>query len=522
MHTPRCCLINISRLRAVLLPLSLLSLAGCPGRDTAVPEVEPAALRAAVDLNAGDSVTVELADGISATVKLLATDYQADRFRNAVRKSSATVLINGEQAVLESGNYSLPRLVGGVRVDCPATAALYRNTNEDRWGLDADARIRLWPAEGKLLPEGSFGYPVDQRFLANDTQMSNEPCYVNGCEVPSAEDLYYHSGLDFGGTEGMVRVLAATDGLVVSVGDSVLDGHKIDTPVMPRYDAVYVLDRRGWYYRYSHLHSIDREIVPGERVGLGQQIGILGKEGGSGGWTHLHFEIRARQPSGRWGTEESYAYTHEAYLDKYAPELIAVARPHLVASAGETLWLEGTRSWSSSGSDLEFEWLFADGSSASGVIAERTYSEPGTFYEALKVTGPAGNVDYDFCVVQILDSSRPELAVPMLHVNYYPSLDLEPGREITFKARTFNAVRGQETWDFGDGSPVGTTSSIPCWGDASLVPDGEENILLHPQGYASITHSYARPGHYLATVRRTSEDGVPAVARIHVAVGQGN
>ena len=29
-----------------------------------------------------------------------------------------------------------------------------------------------------------------------------------------------------------------------------------DTPVSPRYDVVYVLDDRGWYYRYSHLHTI--------------------------------------------------------------------------------------------------------------------------------------------------------------------------------------------------------------------------------------------------------------------------
>jgi hypothetical protein len=38
----------------------------------------------------------------------------------------------------------------------------------------------------------------------------------------------------------------------------------------------------------------------------GQRLGRLGKEGGSGGWSHQHFEIKSRQPSGKWGTQEDY------------------------------------------------------------------------------------------------------------------------------------------------------------------------------------------------------------------------
>lgn len=59
-----------------------------------------------------------------------------------------------------------------------------------------------------------------------------------------------------------------------------------------------VLDDRGWYYRYSHLFTIDDAIQPGARVRMGQRLGLLGKEGASGGWAHLHFGIKSRQPSG--------------------------------------------------------------------------------------------------------------------------------------------------------------------------------------------------------------------------------
>lgn len=141
--------------------------------------------------------------------------------------------------------------------------------------------------------------------------MANDPVYVDGGERADKRSIYYHSGLDIGGSEGLVEVIAATDGLVVSVGDVVFDGHKQDTPVSPRYDVVYLLDGRGWYYRYSHLKEIDKTIVPGRIVTRGDRIGLLGQEGGSGGWSHLHFEIKSRQPSGKWGRQEGYAFLWE-------------------------------------------------------------------------------------------------------------------------------------------------------------------------------------------------------------------
>ena len=60
----------------------------------------------------------------------------------------------------------------------------------------------------------------------------------------------------------MVDVIAATSGMVVSARTESLPGYEA-TPVRPRYDVVYVLDDRGWYYRYSHLFSIEDDIRPG-------------------------------------------------------------------------------------------------------------------------------------------------------------------------------------------------------------------------------------------------------------------
>ena len=302
-----------------------------------------------VDLNLGESAEVTLCDGSRVTVKLVDLQEARDEVSHAVRRAEVTVEVNGQRGTARLGNLSLAsndrrranRLLGHQ--------GLQRKWQSQLLGTRKDARLRLWPAASPLVRPGTFTYPAKQKWFATDTQMANDPVYVDGGERAGKRKIYYHSGLDIGGSEGLVEVVAATDALVVSVGDVVLDEHKSDTPVSPRYDVVYLLDNRGWYYRYSHLKEIDKTIVPGRVISQGDRIGLLGKEGGSGGWSHLHFEIKSRQPSGKWGTQEGYAFLWEAYLREYKPKLIAVARPHHVIFTGDSVTLDGSRSWSESG-----------------------------------------------------------------------------------------------------------------------------------------------------------------------------
>ena len=236
-------------------------------------------LRVAVDLNVGEAQDVVLSDGTKVTVKLLDLTERRDTVRSAVRSARVKIDVGGRAIALTSATYHLPSSTSGVQVDCPITRGYLDNTNRDHWGLEKDARLRLWPAGSPLLRPGSFLYPVKQRWFASLTWMANEP--VDGGSRISRK-IYYHSGLDIGGAEGLVEVVAATDGLVVSRGTQVLSGDH-DSPVEKRYDVVYLLDDRGWYYRYSHLQRIDPGVRLGERLKMGQRVGILGKEGASGG-----------------------------------------------------------------------------------------------------------------------------------------------------------------------------------------------------------------------------------------------
>ena len=456
-----------------------------------------------VDLKIGESAELTLSDGSKAAVKLLDLQEKVDSMTAAVREAKVQVEVNGAKAWLTSANYNLPQTVGGVQVDCPITRGYNANSGEDSWGLEKDARLRFWPAGAPWIEPGKFVYPLKQRWFATMTQFSNEPTYVDGGDKPDRKKIYYHNDLDFGGCEGLVEVVAATDGLVVSVSEKTLPGYSL-TPVRPRYDVVYLLDERGWYYRYSHLHTIDSAIQMGSRVKMGQRIGLLGKEGASGGWTHLHFGIKSRQPSGKWGTEEAYAFAWEAYVRERKPAVIAVARPHHFIRAGDSITLDAGKSWAASGKIKSYEWTFTDGTKATGSKVERKYAKPGSYSEQVKVSDEAGHTSYDFAIVQVIGDDLTNIP-PAIHPSFHPSLGVKPGEAITFKVRTFRD-HGGETWNFGDGSP-----------EVKVVSDGNAKALAK-DGYAITQHSFATAGDHIVSVEHVNDRGEHAIAHLWVHV----
>jgi murein DD-endopeptidase MepM/ murein hydrolase activator NlpD len=299
-----------------------------------------------VDLNVGESQDVELSDGSHVNVTLLKLEEPRDNLRSAIRLARVTVKLNDVVTTIESGNYRLPVTVGDVQIDCSATMGLYvrHDLFEDSWGLDKAARLRLWPKGSPWIEPGSFGYPIKQRWFANVTQAGNEPSYVMGEDAPTSRTIYYHAGNDIGGVEGVDDIIAASDGLVISTAGKTLP----DYPDLPFYQqssyaTVYVLDAHGWIYRYTHLKSIDPGVRLGEQIKLGQTVGRLGKEEGAGYYAHLHFDIKSRQPSGKWGVQDAYAFLWQAYQDQYKPDIIAVARPHHTTWVGERVKLDHHR-----------------------------------------------------------------------------------------------------------------------------------------------------------------------------------
>jgi len=485
----------------ILFILSVLTVS-CNDRSGLTP------IRVVSDLDLGESEEISLSNGEVVKLELLEIHEVRDSLRDAIRIAHVKVSVDGEEITLSAGIYNLPVAVGNVQIDCPAIKGYYSNSNKDRWGLSKDARFRLWPKGSPYIEPGTFVCPVKQDWLASMSQSGNEPTYVDWGENPADKKIYYHSGHDIGGAEGLDEIVSATDGLVISANNELLDGYS-DMPGDVRKDVVYVVDNRGWYIRYSHLDSVDPAIKPGIKVKMGQKIGFIGKQGHSGGWVHLHFEIKSKETSsGNWGTEDAYAYVWEAYVKQYNPSLIAVARPHQIVGTGKRVTLDGRKSRSFAGEIVSYEWTFSDGTTAAGAVQKKFYNKPGEYSEILKITDSEGNVDYDFTVVQVFDKENPEKRIPAIHASFYPTLGIKPGDPVAFFVRTFYGDAGNETWDFGDGTPKVSVES--------------ESIPKDPsQGqYAKAVHSFSNPGHYIVTVERSNERGYQATAHLHVEVSQ--
>jgi murein DD-endopeptidase MepM/ murein hydrolase activator NlpD len=457
-----------------------------------------------VDLDIGESATITLHDGTSITITLVTLEEHQETVRQAVYGSTLKLELNGKMVTLDAGPYRLPQTLAGVQIDCTATKGLNVAGTPAFWGLDKDARIRLWPKGSSLLRPGSMIYPVKQGWNATRTWFDNEPVHAGNS---IKKEIYYHAGMDIGASEGLAEVIAATDALVVQRGMEILEGHQEDKPTSPRADVVYLLDGRGWYYRYSHLKEIAPNIQPGALIEQGDPVGLAGKEGASGGWSHLHFEAKSRQPSGKWGSQAAFAFLHEAYVNEFGITLYANARPMQMITAGESATLDGSRSWSANDSITAYQWRLQDGSASAEPVLVNTYETPGFYCATLRVTDRHDDTAYDFAYVMVLDPADLTRYTPNLNVNHHPTRGIKVGDEITFKARAFRMKGGEETWDFGDGAPIGTTRS----------PEAAKPLA--PDGYAAITHRYEKPGDYIVTVSRTHENGQTAYAKSWVRVG---
>src|SRR5262245_53051552 len=93
-------------LAAALLALGSEANAAFPPQPTRTP------LLRAVDLDIGESQWVELSDGTSVQIKLLALDERRDPIRDAVRAARVKVEVNNEVVELTAAMYRLPTAVG--------------------------------------------------------------------------------------------------------------------------------------------------------------------------------------------------------------------------------------------------------------------------------------------------------------------------------------------------------------------------------------------------------------------------
>lgn len=429
-------------------------------------------------LDPGEERSFRLRDGTERKVRLLSVEESADSVLRLARRAEVAVEVDGRRADLESGPYALPMEVAGLRIQADTTTAWLE--------LPKRVQLSLWDAADPIVDAERFAFPLPgYRLFSHGMQAYNEPVHLGDRDGDPVGQCFHHNyGVDFAGYEGREKVVSAIDGEVVQVdrGEGTL----------------VVRDGRGASIVYGHLDSILSGIRVGSRVARGEWVGMLGRRGGSGNFSHLHVGIyldEGERTSGRSNRHVNlYPWLVAAYRAGRGPELLAVARPHQTARVGETVVFDGTRSIPGRSPIARYEWAFEDGSRVSAPRAERAYARPGAYVAALWVEDRDGRRDVDFARVKVFSRETTEDAIPTLFATYWPTTGVRPGDPVDFRIWPQGGrIQGIRV-DFGDGAAL-----------EGYAP------------YSAVAHKFRAPGIYVVTVSGSSGD-LRATEKLKVVV----
>ena len=185
-----------------------------------------------VDLDLGESSKVTLSNGQKIEVKLMNLDETRDPIRQAVRSAMVKVEVDGQEITLESGMYNLPRRVAGVQIDCSITKG-YNSYGNARLLGAGQRRATAAVARRFSLAQAWLVHLSRESALVCDANMVRQRTRRWRNEV--LPKIYYHSGLDIGGSEKQVKVIAATDAMVVSSGSDVLPEYQLEGGAVAKY-----------------------------------------------------------------------------------------------------------------------------------------------------------------------------------------------------------------------------------------------------------------------------------------------
>jgi len=429
-------------------------------------------------LDVGETFVFRLKDGAERRIRLISVSEEKDSVIGLVRRAEVKVEIDGETIALTCAPYVMPTETRGLRIQADTTSA---------W-LDIPKRVQfsLWDATDPIVDAKLFGFPLaGYRLFSHGMQAYNEPVHLGHRDGDPAGQRFYHNyGIDLAGYEGRQKVLSAIDGVVAGAN--------------PEQGDLTIKDDRGVIVHFGHLDSILSGIREGAQVKRGQWVGMLGRRGGSGNFSHLHVgiflsdtDLSADRAARNLNL---YPWVVAAYRSENDAGPFAVARPHKAVLTGEKVLFEGASSMAPGSSIESFRWESHDGTRAEGARAEKVYEKPGCYIASLWVKDARGRVDVDFCRVRVYSRSKPEDVVPTLFVTFEPSAGVLADRPVHFRIWPQGRDVSDIRVDFGDGATV----------------QGYEP-------YSAITHSFRDAGIHIVTVTGTAGDS-PVTEKVVVHV----
>ena len=473
--------------RTGVLMIALVGIAA-GGLDAAAPETGTAGpLRAystqqAIGLDVDEKATVKLKSGAERVIRLVSVQEHRDSVIRLMRRADVRVEIDGRPLDLVCEPYVMPTEAAGLRLLVDSTSG---------WGnIPKQVQISVWDAADPLVDTKRFAFPLRRfRMFSQGTQAYGEPVHLGATDGDPGGNRFYHDyGFDTAGFEGREEVVSAIKGTVVRFWPSRED-----------LCSVLVQDDQGVVWEYGHLSAAAPEMVLNGPVAQGQKIGLLGRTGPSGNFSHLHLgcylsrnDLDADRANRRLNL---YPWLMTAYQAQHPKGFFAVARPHHAALVGEKVVFDGSHSLAWGGSRIvEWRWVFPDGQTVREVKAEKTFDRPGAYVAALWVKDDQGAEDVDFCQTKVFSKPNPEKALPHVFMTYSPTQDIRPDQPVTFRFWFQGSGETPIQVDFDDGTHVADY-----------------------QSYAELPHRFKTPGIHVVTAQ-CEVGGKPIMQKTKVVV----
>lgn len=450
-------------------------------RNIRIKELPDLANPQVCELDQGESCQIWDADALPRTVRLASVrertepyfDALASRVVKAVTGATLEIEVDGRPFTLEAGPYVMPAELGGLRILVSGLRGASGGIVPDP--LAKDVRLEIQDAALPYYARKRLVFPIASERWSAGTYRNT----FLGL-VPGQPGVYYHRGEDFGHVPDRDDVVVMTDGSVETIPGPHGDGES---------NSVLVRDPGGLVFRYAHMNALNlrRDLRRGDEIRCGERLGKTGNtwKGLPSEDPHLHVEIKS---AGKF--LNSFPLLVEAYQRTYPGEIIPIAGGVRYLYAGEEIELDGSRTIPPPGREIvSWEWLFTDGSRASGIRVRRRYERPGVYSEALHVIDSKGAEAWDFVQVHVLPR-QPRKQPPFAVLDYHPVRGVRPGVPVNFES----VVHGMKNVrvDFGDGT---------------VVPWQQR-----------LTHRYERPGAFLVSLSGDDAGAGPAVFRTVVIV----
>ncbi len=431
-----------------------------------------------VYLDLDEAHVFRLKDGTPRTIRLESVKEVKDSIVGLIRRAEVVVEIDGKPLGLVCAPYVMPTEVAGLRIQVDTTSA---------WlAIPKRVQLSLWDAADPIVDTGLFGFPLpDYRLFSHGIQAYNEPVHLGHRDGdPHGQRFYHNYGVDFAGYEGRQKVVSCIDGVVVQAE--------------PQEGTLAIRDARGFTLVYCHLDAILSDIKLGTRVKRGQWVGMLGRRGASGNFSHLHvgaYLSESAMITGRMNRNLNlYPWLVAAHEGAFGRGLHAVARPHHAVRTGEAVEFDGTNCIAGRSKIASYRWEFHDGTHVDGPKAKRAYEKPGCYMAALRVQDEDGSTDVDFCKVKVFSDPPAEAVIATLFVTYKPAGIVRVGQPVSFRIWPQSSEVGAIEVDFGD--------------------EGRQRDY---RPYSAIAHVFRKPGIHVVTVSATA-GGLPVTQKVEIIV----